>query len=245
MKRRTRLIIIGCAIAGTFPTAAQAAFAAPTDRPQVRVMDTTHTGASLLTTRTAKPRVQRPTIRLTSVAAPLQKVIVKSGDTLTAIGAQTDRTWEQLATYNHLPNPNLIYVDQIITIPPASYLPAAAPAHSSVVAVRTNTPPAESSPSVYQSVTHTSPAYTPTYSSSGIWGCIAAHESGGNPATNTGNGYYGMYQDTQSSWVEGGGLAYAPRADLASAAAQTAVNQRVQTQQGWGAWPVTSRMCGA
>jgi hypothetical protein len=54
-----------------------------------------------------------------------------------------------------------------------------------------------------------------------------------------------MYQDTQSSWISGGGLAYAPRADLASPAAQTIVNQRIQAQQGWGAWPNTSRMCGA
>jgi hypothetical protein len=54
-----------------------------------------------------------------------------------------------------------------------------------------------------------------------------------------------MYQDTQGSWAAAGGLAYAPRPDLASAAAQTAVNQRIQAQQGWGAWPSTSRMCGA
>jgi hypothetical protein len=81
-------------------------------------------------------------------------------------------------------------------------------------------------------------------SGSGVWACIAQHESGGNPGTNTGNGFYGMYQDTQSSWVSGGGLAYAPSANLASAAAQTIVNERIQAQQGWGAWPVTSRMCG-
>jgi hypothetical protein len=78
----------------------------------------------------------------------------------------------------------------------------------------------------------------------GVWACIAQHESGGNPATNTGNGYYGMFQDTQGSWVSGGGLAFAPRADLATAAQQLIVNERVQQQQGWGAWPVTSRMCG-
>jgi hypothetical protein len=94
-------------------------------------------------------------------------------------------------------------------------------------------------------VSETSPTYAVASSPSGIWGCIAAHESGGNPATNTGNGYYGMYQDTQASWVAGGGLAYAPRPDLASAATQTAVNQRIQAQQGWGAWPATSGMCGA
>ncbi|MCL2394024.1 MAG: transglycosylase family protein [Acidimicrobiaceae bacterium] len=79
---------------------------------------------------------------------------------------------------------------------------------------------------------------------SGVWACIAAHESGGNPGTNTGNGFYGMYQDTQQSWVSGGGLAYAPEADMASASAQTIVNQNIQAQQGWGAWPVSSAACG-
>jgi hypothetical protein len=81
-------------------------------------------------------------------------------------------------------------------------------------------------------------------SQSGAWACIAQHESGGNPAINTGNGYYGMYQFTQQSWLAAGGGAYAPRADLASAGAQTAVAQRLQAMSGWGAWPSTSRMCG-
>jgi LysM repeat protein len=245
MKRRTRLIIIGCAIAGTFPTAAQAAFAAPTDRPQVRAVEATHTNASTLTARPAHPGVQPPKVRLTSVSVPLPRVIVTPGDTLSAIGARTGRTWEQLAAYNHISNPNLIYVNQIITVPPASFLATAAPAPGRPVAVTNDTRPSYSSGSAYRPVTHTSTGYTPTYTSSGVWGCIASHESGGNPATNTGNGYYGMYQDTQASWAEGGGLAYAPRADMASAAAQTAVNERIQAQQGWGAWPVTSRMCGA
>ncbi len=34
---------------------------------------------------------------------------------------------------------------------------------------------------------------------------IAACESGGNPATNTGNGFYGKYQFTQSTWESVGG----------------------------------------
>jgi hypothetical protein len=53
-----------------------------------------------------------------------------------------------------------------------------------------------------------------------------------------------MYQDTQSSWVAGGGLAYAPSANLASASAQLIVNENIQAQQGWGAWPVSSVACG-
>ena len=34
---------------------------------------------------------------------------------------------------------------------------------------------------------------------------IAACESGGNPATNTGNGFYGKYQFTQETWQSVGG----------------------------------------
>ena len=34
---------------------------------------------------------------------------------------------------------------------------------------------------------------------------IAACESGGNPSTNTGNGFYGKYQFTQATWQSVGG----------------------------------------
>lgn len=81
-----------------------------------------------------------------------------------------------------------------------------------------------------------------SYSPTGVWSCIAQYESGGDPATDTGNGYYGMYQFTLGTWQAAGGTGNP--AD-ASAAEQTAVAQRVQQQQGWGAWPVTSRECGA
>jgi hypothetical protein len=77
---------------------------------------------------------------------------------------------------------------------------------------------------------------------SGTWACIAYHESGGNPATNTGNGYYGAFQDTLGSWQSAGGGPGLP--SNYSYSQQLAVNQRIQAQQGWGAWPNTSRMCG-
>jgi LysM repeat protein len=243
MKRRTRLIIIGCAtLGGTFTTAAQAASATPTTQDQVRVSKPAHV--------TAAPPAAPPAVRLAAVRrsapAPLPTVTVQPGDSLSAIGARTSRTWVQLASYNRISNPDLIYPGQVVTIPPVSYVPVAVSVPSP--AVRHENSPVNEVSTVSQpaqQVSEASPSSGAVSSGSGIWGCIAAHESGGNPGTNTGNGYYGMYQDTQSSWVAGGGLAYAPRADLASAAAQTAVNQRIQAQEGWGAWPVTSVMCGA
>jgi Transglycosylase-like domain len=73
------------------------------------------------------------------------------------------------------------------------------------------------------------------------WDAIAQCESGGNWSINTGNGYYGGLQFTQQTWEAYGGLTYAPRADLASRAAQIAVAEKVYAAGGLGAWPV----CGA
>ena len=73
------------------------------------------------------------------------------------------------------------------------------------------------------------------------WDAIAQCESGGNWSINTGNGYYGGLQFSQQTWEANGGLTYAPRADLASRAAQIAVAEKVYAAGGLGAWPV----CGA
>jgi LysM repeat protein len=42
---------------------------------------------------------------------------VVSGDTLGVIAARNNTSWQKLASYNHIANPNLIYVDQTICIP--------------------------------------------------------------------------------------------------------------------------------
>ncbi|MFE2378190.1 transglycosylase family protein [Streptomyces sp. NPDC059398] len=76
------------------------------------------------------------------------------------------------------------------------------------------------------------------------WGCIAACESGGHWDANTGNSFYGGLQILQSTWVENGGLAYAPRADLATREEQITVAERILATQGWRAWPVCSRRYG-
>ena len=60
-------------------------------------------------------RVQAP--------APDPRVLVQLGDTLWGIGTRTHRSWTALATYNRIPNPDLIYVGQVVRIPPASYDP--------------------------------------------------------------------------------------------------------------------------
>ncbi|THA26314.1 LysM peptidoglycan-binding domain-containing protein [Streptomyces sp. RKND-216] len=73
------------------------------------------------------------------------------------------------------------------------------------------------------------------------WEQVAACESSGNWRINTGNGYYGGLQFSQSSWEAAGGTQYAPRADLASKQEQIAVAEKLLEMQGPGAWPV----CGS
>jgi hypothetical protein len=73
------------------------------------------------------------------------------------------------------------------------------------------------------------------------WDAIAKCESGGNWSINTGNGFYGGLQFTQSTWAGYGGTRYAPRADLASRQQQIAVAEKVLAGQGIGAWPVCGR----
>jgi uncharacterized protein YabE (DUF348 family)/transposase len=70
------------------------------------------------------------------------------------------------------------------------------------------------------------------------WDALAACESGGNWAINTGNGFYGGAQFDQNTWKRHGGLRYAARADLATREEQIAIAEVTRAQQGRGAWPV-------
>src|SRR6478752_9661097 len=68
------------------------------------------------------------------------------------------------------------------------------------------------------------------------WNAVAQCESSGNWAINTGNGYYGGLQFSQSTWNAYGGQQYASRADLATREEQIAVAEKTLAGQGWGAW---------
>ena len=78
-----------------------------------------------------------------------------------------------------------------------------------------------------------------------VWDQVAKCESGGNWAINTGNGFQGGLQFTQSTWRGFGGSQFAPSANRASRQEQIAVAEKVLAGQGWGAWPVCSRKAGA
>lgn len=74
-----------------------------------------------------------------------------------------------------------------------------------------------------------------------VWAALAQCESGGNPSTNTGNGYYGMYQFSLPTWQSVGGSGLPSEA---SAAEQTHRAQILQQRSGWGQWPACSARLG-
>ncbi|KJF22903.1 resuscitation-promoting factor rpfe [Rhodococcus sp. ACPA4] len=67
------------------------------------------------------------------------------------------------------------------------------------------------------------------------WSGVAECESSGNWGANTGNGYYGGLQFSQSTWQAYGGSG---SAHTASQAEQERVAENVLAGQGAGAWPV-------
>lgn len=78
-------------------------------------------------------------------------------------------------------------------------------------------------------------------SAASTWDKLAQCESSGNWSINTGNGYQGGLQFSQSTWKAYGGTG---QASQASKAEQIRVATKVQQSQGWGAWPACSAKLG-
>jgi peptidoglycan hydrolase-like protein with peptidoglycan-binding domain len=75
-------------------------------------------------------------------------------------------------------------------------------------------------------------------SGEGGWAQLRACESGGNYSTNTGNGFYGAYQFTASTWRS---LGYGGLPNQASPATQDEAARRLLARSGAGQWPVCGR----
>lgn len=187
-------------------------------------------------------------------AAPDPQVVVNPGDTLSGIAKAHSTTYVRMYDANaNIKNPDLIYPGNKLTVPAANeqlpnrLLPSAAVA--SVAPASIQAAPEQSAP-VPTPAAQPAPApkpvaVAPAYASgSSVWDRIAACESGGNWAINTGNGFYGGLQFTSSTWLGYGGGAYAPSANLATRDQQIAIAEKVQAGQGWGAWPVCSIKAG-
>lgn len=153
---------------------------------------------------------------------------VTRGDTLAKIaeehGYDGANGWRRIFDANpKIADPDLIVPGQKLTIPEKGEK------------VKRRDVPADPAPRRASSAASRSATTTaPSAPSGSVWTRLAACESGGNWAANTGNGYYGGLQFSLSSWRAVGGSGYPHEA---SATTQIAMGQRLQARQGWGAWP--------
>ncbi len=85
------------------------------------------------------------------------------------------------------------------------------------------------------------PAAAATSSSGDDFARLRQCESGGDYSDDTGNGYYGAYQFSESAWQ---GLGYSGLPSDASPAQQDQAAQQLHAQSGWGPWPSCSAQLG-
>jgi len=96
----------------------------------------------------------------------------------------------------------------------------------------------------------TTPAATPagpravTYDGDSVWDALAQCESGGNWASNTGNGYYGGLQFSVATWRAYGGTEYAAYPHQATREEQIAVAERLRDARGYQPWPACRTKLG-
>lgn len=169
------------------------------------------------------------------VEAPAPKIhVVAAGDSLSSIAtAEQLDSWRPLWNANaELNNPDLVYEGQKLVVPTGPVadrpLPETAVAQPVAVAAPVN-----------QNVMRRAAAPANYTQGAGGWAAgVRQRESGGNYATNTGNGYYGAYQFNQSTWrgVGGSGLP-----SEASPAEQDMRAQLLYNQRGCSPWPNTCR----
>lgn len=123
---------------------------------------------------------------------------------------------------------------------PVSPVPVAAPATT----VPTPTPapapaPAPTAPAPAPPAP-TAPA-GPLAPSAAVWAELRECESGDNYAINTGNGYYGAYQFSASTWAA---LGYPGLPNQAPSAVQDQAAERLEAMRGWEPWPGCSAKLG-
>jgi LysM repeat protein len=169
--------------------------------------------------------------------------VVQTGDNLSDIAqSQNLDSWRPLWNANPAINdPNLIYSGQTLTIPSGQTTDRPLPTDTTVLPTRTYAPSGGQLYSNSAPVTHTTSVTesSATNYSGGVGGILARvrqRESGGNYATNTGNGFYGAYQFTLGTWASVGGHGLPSNA---SPAEQDMRAQILYNERGCSPWPNT------
>lgn len=184
----------------------------------------------------------------TPEATKPQKVVVevKPGDSLSKIAKKQKTTYQRIFFANDfIQDPNIIHPGDKLRIPARNEklkeraLPATTTARQVKPVAYKSTKATKKTTSYKRSAPRVS---VPKNAVSGsVWDRLAACESGGNWAINTGNGYYGGLQFSAATWrgVGGSGLPH-----QASKAEQIKRGQILQARSGWGQWPACTRMLG-
>lgn len=194
--------------------------------------------------------IKQAAVVTTNAPAP-KTVTVLEGDYLSKIATANDTTYLRLFYANEkISNPDLIYPGDNVRVPEASETLAARDLPTNVP-VEVQQQVAENPAADTQPVTQQPAAVVPqpvrprvnapAVADGSVWDRLAACESGGNWAINTGNGFYGGIQFTLSSWAAVGGTGYP---NQASREEQIQRGIALQARQGWGAWPACSAKLG-
>lgn len=203
-----RLLLAAAGLAGSF------LFISPASAQPV---ESVPTSVSAVVPASGSP----PEAVLVAAAAPTPlRYRVVSGDSLWSIGVRylgSGAAWSRLAAFNHIPNPDLIYVGDVVAIPPATYtasapLPPSAPVHTQYKYA----PP---KPQVSTPVSHTRTSYVPhSYGAPGSFqSCVATRESGNGSGSSN---IYGILNSTWASLGRSGSAWSASRAEQDAAFAQ-------------------------
>lgn len=154
---------------------------------------------------------------------------------------------DDVVAANQIPNRDLIYVGQVLTIPGStdSYtvvagdtltnIMAAHPGPVTVQAAAVAPMPAPAPPIAPEA---SQPVSAPPVHESVNWDAIAQCESGGNWAIHTANGYEGGVQFLPSTWRSVMSSDDPPHAYQATREQQIAAAERLLARSGIGQWPV-------
>ena len=132
-------------------------------------------------------------------------------------------------------------ITQLVAARAAAPAPAAAPAAAAAQAATQGLPVGGGLVSVVRNVVSPAPAPSGDGGAGGVWLQLRQCESGDNYQADTGNGFYGAYQFSPSTWT---GMGYPGRPDQEPPAMQDQAAQRLQAQSGWGQWPACSAALG-
>jgi hypothetical protein len=170
---------------------------------------------------------------------PSNDGLVKSTESQTGSGGQPTTTTP--------PSTTPTTEEPATTAPPSTGSPTTKPTTTSSPTSRppTTSPPPTTAPTTTPPTT-TPPTTAPPSgggggNAGGVWLELRECESGDNYQENTGNGFFGAYQFSASTWT---GLGYPGRPDLESPSMQDAAAMKLQAEAGWGQWPACSAALG-